>query len=120
MGPATKRLGLTTYCIVAEGRVGSLIVSGKRHQETRPGHRGWRGWRKHAVRRLRRLKPDDLRSRIAIGFICAAGLLGMYLAGTAGLYAVMVLMVVVAFAVGLATRGVKWVVHVTRSRTKES
>jgi hypothetical protein len=67
---------------------------------------------------VRRRKPDDLISWIGTWVLLAVGLLGLYFAGTVGLYAVVVLMVLVAFASGLATRGVKWVVRRTGARTK--
>jgi hypothetical protein len=50
--------------------------------------------------------------------LVGVGLLGMYFAGTVGLYAAVALIVLVVFAIGLATRAVKWVGRLTRSRTK--
>jgi hypothetical protein len=50
--------------------------------------------------------------------ILAVGLLGLYFAGTVGVFAVVAGMALVAFAIGLATRGVNWIVRLTRSRTK--
>ena len=49
---------------------------------------------------------------------CAVGFLGLYLAGNVGLYAGLALMVLVAFVIGLATRGLKWVMRMNRSRTQ--
>jgi hypothetical protein len=67
---------------------------------------------------MRRRKPDDLISWIGTWLLLAVGLLGLYFAGTVGLYAVVVLIVLVAFASGLATRGVRSLVRRTVSRTK--
>jgi hypothetical protein len=70
------------------------------------------------VRVVRRRKPDHLISWLATWLILAVCLLGLYFAGMVGVYAVVVVMALVAFAIGLATRGVKWIVRLTRSRTK--
>ena len=86
------------------------------HTPGRHPRRGWRGWRKHVARRLRRLKPDDLGTKIGVVVFATVGLVGLYLGGTPGLYAAVVLMVIVAFAVGVATRCVKWFMRTTRSR----
>jgi hypothetical protein len=57
-------------------------------------------------------------SQVYIGLICAIGLLGMYLAGTAGIVAAILLMVVVVYTAGVATRGIKRAVRWTRSHIK--
>jgi hypothetical protein len=80
--------------------------------------RGWRGWRKHVARRLRRLKPDDLGTKIGVVIFAGVGVLVLYLWGAPGLYAAVVLTVLVVFVVGVATRSVKRVVSATRSRKK--
>jgi hypothetical protein len=77
-----------------------------------------RGWRKHVARRLRRLKPDDLGTKIGFVAFAGVGVLVLSLWGTPGLYAAVVLTVLVAFAVGVATRSVKRAVRATRSRKK--
>jgi hypothetical protein len=74
--------------------------------------------RKHVVRLLRRRKPDDLISWIGTWLLAGVGLLGMYFAGTVGLYTAVALIVLVVFVIGLATRAVKSVGRPTRSRTK--
>jgi hypothetical protein len=84
-----------------------------------PHRRGWHGWRKHVARGLRRLKPDDLTSWIGVWVLLAVGLTGMYVAGTPGVFAAVVLMALVAFVIGVARWGVSWVVRVTRSRLEE-
>jgi hypothetical protein len=90
-------------------------VSGRtRARHTR---RGWRGWKKHIVRVVRRRRPDDPSSWIGTWALLAVGLLGLYFAGTVGLIAVVVLLVLAAFAIGLAIRGVNRVVRRSRSRT---
>jgi hypothetical protein len=82
------------------------------------GHRGPGGWWKHAARVLRRRKPDDLTSLIAVVLFCAAGLVALYFAGNVGLYAAVVLVSLVVFAIGLTTRGLKWVLRMARSRIR--
>ena len=57
-------------------------------------------------------------SQVVMVLFCAVGLLGLYLAGNVGLYAALALVVLVAFVIGLATRVLRWVVRVTRSRTQ--
>jgi hypothetical protein len=70
------------------------------------------------VRVVRRRRPDHLISLTGTWLILAVGLLGLYFAGTVGVFAVVAGMALVAFAIGLATRGVNWIVRLTRSRTK--
>jgi hypothetical protein len=91
-------------------------VSG--HVPGRHPRLGWRGWRKHVERRLRRLKPDDLGTKIGVVVFAGVGVLVLYLWGTPGLYAAVVLTVLVVFVVGVASRFVKRVVRATRSRKK--
>jgi hypothetical protein len=74
--------------------------------------------RKHVMRVVRRRKPDDLISLLGTWVILVVGLLGLYFAGTAGVYAAVVVMALVAVVIGLATRSVKWVVRLTRFRAK--
>jgi hypothetical protein len=84
----------------------------------RHARRGWRGWRKHVARALRRRRPDDLLSLIGMWLFVGLGLLGLYFAGTIGLYAAVALVMLVVFVIGLVARSVKRVARLTRSRTK--
>jgi hypothetical protein len=70
------------------------------------------------MRVARRRKPDDLISWVGTWSFLAVGLLGLYFAGTVGVYAAVAVMALVAFVIGLATRSVRWVVRLTRSRAK--
>jgi hypothetical protein len=70
------------------------------------------------MRVARRRKPDDLISWIGTWLFLGVGLLGLYFAGTVGVYAAVAVMALVAFVIGLATRSVRWVVRLTRSRAK--
>jgi hypothetical protein len=49
-----------------------------------------------------------LGTKIGVVVFAAVGVLGLYLAGTPGLYAAVARMVLGAFVVGVATRCVKW------------
>jgi HAMP domain-containing protein len=53
---------------------------------------------------------------VVTGFVVVLGLLGMYFAGTAGLYAVVFVAVVLIFVGGVLTRGVRRIVRMARSR----
>jgi hypothetical protein len=77
-----------------------------------------RGCRNNVERRLRRLKPDELGTKIGVVVFAGVGVLVLYLWGTPGLYAAVVLIVLVTFVVGAASRSVKRVVRATRSRKK--
>jgi hypothetical protein len=55
-------------------------------------------------------------TKIGVVVLAGLGVLALYLWGTPGLYAAVVLIVLVAFVVGVATRSVKRVVRATRSR----
>jgi hypothetical protein len=57
------------------------------------------------VRVVRRRRPDHLISLIGTWLILAVGLLGLYFAGTVGVFAVVVGMALVAFAIGLGHSG---------------
>lgn len=70
------------------------------------------------MRVARRRKPDDLISWIGTWLFLGVGLLGLYFAGTVGVYAAVAVMALVAFVIGLATRSVRWVERLTRSRAK--
>jgi hypothetical protein len=70
------------------------------------------------MRVVRRRRPDDLISWIGTWLFLGVGLLGLYFAGTVGVYAAVAVMALVAFVIGLATRSVRWVVRLTRSRAK--
>lgn len=70
------------------------------------------------MRVARRRKPDDLISWIGTWLFLGVGLLGLYFAGTVGVYAAVAVMALVAFVIGFATRSVRWVVRLTRSRAK--
>jgi hypothetical protein len=101
----------------ATTRPQAVVVAVSGRTRSRDTRRGWRGSKKRIARVVRRRKPDDPISWIGTWALLAVGLLGLYFAGTVGLIAVVVLLVLAAFAIGLATRGVKRVVRRTRSRT---
>jgi hypothetical protein len=70
------------------------------------------------MRVVRRRKPDDLISWLGTWLFLGVGLVGLYFAGTVGVYVAVAVMALAAFVIGFATRSVKWFVRLTRSRTR--